>query len=200
MRSRRLARCATCGLNDTLCVCALLPALVPKTRVLVIAHRFELSKTTNTAKLTVRMLAGSALRARGELATAQPEAPSPGSFLLFPGPEAIPLAAALDAGLSTLVVPDGTWTQARRIARRDPACRNLPSVRLEGTKPSAYRLRRNAREHGLCTLEAVAEALRLVEGDDALADRMLALFAIWVERAERLRAGDHHNTRPGARR
>jgi len=157
---------------------------------MLVAHRTELVKTTNTGKLVVQMLEGASLRARGELTEAAPLPAPAGSFVLFPGPESISLSAALDAGLTTLVVPDGTWTQAKRIARRDPVCRALPSVRLEAMPASTYRLRRNLREDGLCTLEAVAEALRLLEGD-AVADAMLEVFHVWVDRSERLRAGDH---------
>ncbi len=190
IRSRRLQRCGGCGLNEPLCVCTLMPRLSPKTRILLVAHRTELVKPTNTAKLVVRMLEGTSLRARGELGEAEPEALAEGSFLLFPSPGAISLSAAIAAGLTHLVVPDGTWTQAKRIARRDPACRALTHVRLETPAPSAYRLRRNLREDGLCTLEAIAEALRALEGD-VIADAMLDVFHIWVARAERLRAGDH---------
>ncbi len=193
MRSRRLARCSTCGLNAQLCVCALLPRLRPRTQICVVAHRTELHKSTNTAKLAVRMLDGATLRGRGDENEAEPsiaDSSSTRSFLLFPSPDAIPLGAVLGAGVSRLVVPDGTWTQAKRIGRRDPACRGLACVRLEAPPASAYRLRRNAREDGLCTLEAIAEALRVLEGDE-LADAMLQVFRTWVGRAERLRAGDH---------
>lgn len=157
---------------------------------MIVAHRTELVKTTNTAKLVVSMLEGASLRARGDLEEPAPEPAPVGSFLLYPSAEAISLSAALDRGLTTLVVPDGTWTQTKRIARRDPVCRQLVAVRLEAMPASAYRLRRNLREDGLCTLEAVAEALRLIEGD-AIAEPMLTLFRTWVERSERLRAGDH---------
>jgi len=190
MRSRRLLRCGTCGLNAALCVCELLPTLRPRTQVVVVAHRTELHKSTNTGKLAVRMLEGATLRARGDEVDPALELPVTGSFLLFPSPDARLLSDATAAGVSRLIVPDGTWTQAKRIARRDVACQGLPCVRLEAPPPSAYRLRRNARDDGLCTLEAVAEALRVLEGD-ALAEAMLEVFRTWVHRAERLRAGDH---------
>lgn len=188
MRSRRLQRCSICGLSPNLCVCAALPALAPTRRVVILAHRIELSKSTNTGRLAARMLGE-----RAELATSdapwQPS-PQPGTWVLFPSDDALPLEQ-IAGEVNTLIVPDGTWQQARRIARRHARCRDLNKVWLASPPPSRYALRRSALRSGLCTLEAIAHALRILEGD-ACADVMLAAFGDWVERALRVRAGAHH--------
>ena len=56
MRSRRLPRCAGCGLSLGLCVCADLPRLCTRSELLLVVHRKEHFKSTNTGKLAARML------------------------------------------------------------------------------------------------------------------------------------------------
>jgi DTW domain-containing protein YfiP len=188
MRSRRLIRCQGCGLSDSLCVCSSLPVLSTTTRIVILAHRIELTKSTNTGRLVARMLGE-----RGALALHdahwEPSALSTGAYVLFPAEDAQPLEEVVER-IQTLIVPDGTWAQTRRIARKHPGCKDLKKVRLTDTPRSAYSLRRSRLRGGLCTLEAVAHALRVLEGD-ACADTMLTAFAGWVERALMVRAGAH---------
>lgn len=186
-RGWRLARCGTCGLPTDRCVCAALPSLVVRARVAVVMHRIEALRSTNTGRLVARMIPGATVRVRGAREDLPAELPSGRRLVLFPREDARPLTPA-DAGDDlTLVVPDGTWAQARRIARRDPLSQGAEAVSLaEGT--SAYGLRRNPRPGALCTLEAVAEALRVLEGD-AVADAMLAAFAGWRDASLDLREG-----------
>ena len=190
MRCRRLIRCQGCGLSDSLCLCSSLPQLAPRTRVIVLAHRIELTKSTNTGRLVARMLPE---RARLEQSHCwEPAAdvlPHAHSFVLFPSDDAQPLEAVA-AEVQTLIIPDGTWAQSRRMARRQAHCRDLPKVRLSDTPHSAYALRRSAVQSGLCTLEAAVHALRVLEPELG-AERMLEAFARWVQRALLVRAGAH---------
>jgi DTW domain-containing protein len=148
--------------------------------------RPEARSASNSARLLALWLPGVELHVRG----AGGEGPPPealaaraGSALLFPGsgrPEPLP------PGVRHLIVPDGTWAQARRIERRWFAPRGLPRVALSGPWPSVYGLRRGG--DGLCTFEAVAIALGLLH-DPALAEVLLQRFAEWARRAQRLKAG-----------
>jgi DTW domain-containing protein len=190
IRSRRIPRCDTCGLHIALCACAELPRLPVTVSCTFILHRSERQKSTNTGKLAAHMLQGARWLVRDgrELEPAAVE--GAGAFVLFPADGALSLDEARAAGVRALLVPDGTWQQAGRIARRDPRCAGLPCLRVDAARPSAYGLRRNARPDGLCTLEAVAEAMRVLEGP-AVADAMHAAFAAWRARAERVRRGSH---------
>lgn len=188
MRTRRLSRCPRCGLSHNLCVCSSLPRLSPKTRVVILAHRVELEKTTNTGKLVAHMLGERAELVEShepwQLTAAESE-----SFVLFPSEDALALEdVAHEVGC--LIIPDGTWAQGRRIARRHPVCERLRKVKLSATLHSSYRLRRSFLPGALCTLEAAAHALQVLEGD-SLAAPMLEAFAQWVERALLVRAGAH---------
>lgn len=188
MRTRRLQRCLGCGLSLNLCVCDSLPSLSASTHIVVLAHRVELEKSTNTGKLVARML-GEHARLVQSHEPWHSEHPPDATVVLFPTEDAVPLED-IAAEVRCVIIPDGTWAQARRIARRHPLCQKLRKARLSSTLRSAYALRRSHLENGLCTLEAVAETLRILEADSC-AEPMLSAFGQWLERALLVRAGAH---------
>lgn len=188
LRGWRLVRCGGCGLPEARCLCAELPRLTVRTRVVVVMHRIEAVRSTNTGRLAAAMLSGSTVRVRGAQGAAVEGPPEGRRLVLFPAEGARALTPD-DAGDDlVLVVPDGTWSQARRIHRRDPAAQGAETVALPTRAESAYELRRNARDGGLCTLEAVAAAMRVLEGE-AVAEALRDAFARWHERALDLRGG-----------
>jgi DTW domain-containing protein len=83
-----------------------------------------------------------------------------------------------------LVVPDGNWRQAGKMRRRVPGLAELPRVSLPAMPPTAYRLRAELREGGLATLEAIAGALAILEGErgPAIEAALLAVFRVMVDR------------------
>jgi DTW domain-containing protein YfiP len=190
-RGFRQARCAGCGLTDATCVCSDYPRLESSIAISVVMTRSEARSASNSARLLSLWLPGVDLHVRGGPGAPEdfePWATRPGSALLFPGgaePEPLP------AGVRHLIVPDGTWAQARRIERRCFAPSGLPRVSLAGSWPSVYRLRRG--REGLCTFEATALALGLL-GHAPLAETLLERFVEWARRAQVLKTGAH----PGA--
>ena len=68
--------------------------------------------------------------------------------------------------------------------RKLPALRGLPILRLPDAPMPAARLRESPGPGHVSTIEAIARALRLLEGD-ALAAPLERLFDVAVERAER---------------
>ncbi len=151
-------------------------------------HFIEAVRSTNTGRLVARMLPRASLRLRGERDGERETAPEGRRLVLFPSEGARPLSPD-DAGDDlVLVVPDGTWAQARRIHRRDPAAIGAEAVTLPSAGASAYGLRRSVREGALCTLEAVAAALGVLEGP-RVESALCEAFARWRVRAETVRAG-----------
>jgi len=151
-------------------------------------HTAEEVLTSNTARLTVKALTHSELRIRGRknqpMSTAGFVEPGRHALLLFPSPYAAELnpefVARLD-GPATLIVPDGSWTQTKRFVRREPAFAGIPHVTLPPGPPSQYRLRAQADTARLCTLEAVARAIGILENPAAQA-RLEELLRVMVER------------------
>jgi DTW domain-containing protein YfiP len=182
-------------MQRSVCVCSTLPSLTTRTKVVLLLHQLELRKTTNTGRLALRCLTNSALALRGRLAEdlhlprdaaeAAPawltEAQRP--VLLFPGPDAVPLAdlAGPDLPPVTLVVPDGTWSQASRMRKRFPGLAEIPCARLPDTLVSTYRLRHDPRPGHLSTLQAIAHALGILESE-AIAQQLLHVHQVAVER------------------
>ena len=168
----------------TLCICALIPRVETRTRLLLVLHQLEDKKPTNTGRLAARCLVNSAIAARGGGAASAPAALWQGTqpVLLFPIPEARPLEEWRDAGQPlTLVVPDGTWRQANKARRRVAGLADLPCAALPVATRSGYRLRHDRRPDRVSTIEAIALALRILEGP-AVAEPLERIFRIMVDR------------------
>jgi DTW domain-containing protein YfiP len=156
-------------MHESLCICALIPRIETRTRLLLVMHRYEDRKSTNTGRLATLCLPGSETIVRGhEQQPSEPLALPPGTqpVLLFPAEDAGPIEPfARSEKPVTLIVPDGTWRQASKARKRVPGLRDVPCVTLPPGKPSHYHLRVDAHEHGLATIEAIARALGILEGE-----------------------------------
>jgi DTW domain-containing protein YfiP len=167
-------RCRACRMLGRLCVCPLIPdpPLATRTRVVLVMHRVETSKSTNTGRLATACLANSEIIVRGHQGKpseplAWSEAVQP--LLLFPFEDATPIADAariLDGRPVVLIVPDGTWRQASKVRRRVPGLADVKCVSVSGEGKLPYRLRAEAHAHGLSTIEAIARAMAILETDD----------------------------------
>jgi hypothetical protein len=85
----------------------------------------------------------------------------------------------------TLVVLDGTWSQARKLLRVNPAIAALPRVAFRPHAPSAYVIRREPADFCVSTIEALAAVLTVLEPDGGPFARLLDPFHAMVERQKR---------------
>jgi DTW domain-containing protein YfiP len=172
-------------MHGSLCVCALIPRLTTRTRVVLFIHRFEHRKPTNTGLLAASCLVGSEVHVRGGESDANVPFVCPeGSraLVLFPYEGATPLDQVEPSEAPvTLVVPDGSWRQASKVYKRVPGLAGLPCVSLPPGAHSTYRLRTEAHEKGLSTIEAIARALGILEGA-AVQAALEEVFLAMVER------------------
>lgn len=200
-RGFRQARCAGCGLTESLCLCGAWPALSVACDVSIVMPECEARAASNSARLAKLWLSGGNCYVRGADGLRDPAQllARPGTAILFPGTGS-PAPDLRD--VRHLIVPDGTWSQALRIERRWLAPAGLPHLELAPSWPSAYGLRRTrsaqrtAPSSQLCTFEAVAIALGVL-GAPELARTLLARFREWARRARWLKAG---GPAPGAAR
>lgn len=168
-----------------LCLCALLPRLETRTRLVLFIHRSEERKPTNTGRLAAECIANSEVIVLG--VPHRPPAAfacSDGSrpLLLFPDEGATPLdQLAPSSQPVTLIVPDGNWRRAKLVRTRVPGLPEIARVCLPPGLPSSYRLRSEPRPDGLATMEAIARALGILEGPTAQAE-LERVFQIMVER------------------
>jgi len=180
--------CTRCHAPRALCYCALLPRIDTDTSVSIIVHRSEICRATATAGTAHLCLPNSRVFPYGraeESFDIGALLSAPGSALyLFPEPHAEVLDAALIASLAPpihLIVPDGSWAQAKRIRRRVPALFAMRIAQLPPQEKSRYQLRNAREEHQLCTLEAIAAALGIIEGPE-IQQGLLHALEIQVER------------------
>ena len=171
-----------------LCVCAAIEPLALRTRVVVLSHRREVRKPTNTGRLVPLLLRSGAVQVWGlpgdRLEASALVGAERRGLLLYPAGDAVPLSRAevdADGGRVTLVVPDGTWRQARKLHSRAAALAELPRVCLPPGPPSRYRLRKHSDPRFLATFEAVARALGILEGAE-VQRHLERVFDLVVER------------------
>jgi len=168
------------------CLCAELEPLRLATRVVVLRHRKEAHKPTNTGRLVPLTLVGGEIRVFGardeELDTTGFFDPARRTLLLYPSPDAQLLARdESDTRPVTLIVPDSDWRRAQKLALREEKLLDLPRVRLPAGPLSSYRLRRHPDPRYLATFEAVARALGILEGPE-VQSRLEQVFRMLVER------------------
>lgn len=175
--------CERCLRPQTHCLCALIPRLDSRTRVLLLQHPSEVNHALNTARLAALGLRNAELRMGEVFEDLEQWLTQPGyrTGLLFPGEGAQALQAyAGDERPWLLVVPDGTWRKARKLLHVNPLLATLPRVTLGALQPSRYRLRKAPGEGALSTIEAVTQALNVLEAP-ALFDALLRPFDALIE-------------------
>ena len=186
--SLREHRCPGCEIRRPLCFCDLIPRIAVQTRLIVLMHSSEEVLTSNSARLAVKALSNSELRIHGRKdermsTVGLAEAVQP-ALLLYPSANAVELTPDFVARLPgpvTLIVPDANWRQAQRFVRRESALQGIPHVKLPDGPPSEYRLRHQPNDNSLCTLEAIARAIGLLESPQAQA-QLETLLNVMVER------------------
>ncbi|WP_397451888.1 tRNA-uridine aminocarboxypropyltransferase [Pseudomonas sp. NA-150] len=160
--------CPRCLRPESHCLCALIPHLDSRTRVLILQHPSEVNHALNTARFAALGLSNAELRVGEVFADLSTLLSPPGyqARLLFPADDAQPLSAysAEEASDSILlVVPDGTWKKARKLLHLNPLLAALPRVSLVDATPSRYRLRKAPGPGALSTVEAIVQALQTLE-------------------------------------
>lgn len=167
--------CPGCGLHRDLCICHRIPKLNLRTRLCLIIHRRELKRTTNSGRLAVQSLVNSEMRIRGEhdrqpLDLSDLLTPNYRTLLFFPADDAIELTTEFVAQSELpiqLLVPDGNWRQASKVRTRHPELKDIPVVKIATPNLAQKHLRAEHLPEGMSTLQAIALALGVIEGDSA---------------------------------
>lgn len=159
-------QCSRCLRPLTHCLCALIPSLDSRTRVLLLQHPSEVNHALNTARLAALGLNNAQLLV-GEVFEDLPallDVPGYQARLLFPADDAQALHAYVPGDEPLLlVVPDGTWRKARKMLHLNPLLAALPRVTLTAGAVSRYRLRKAPAPGALSTVEAIVQALDVLE-------------------------------------
>ena len=186
-------RCPVCLMAQQLCICDIAPHLSLRTRVAVVMHVHESVRPSNTGRLVPLALANSFVCLRG-----QKDRRTQTEGMIPPGTQGLVLYPSADSRelnqdyLSPIITPitlvalDGNWNQASKMAKREPALASLPKVHLAAGPLSQFRLRTQSDPARVCTFEAVARALGVIEGE-AVRKTLEDFFIVMVERSLYLR-------------
>jgi DTW domain-containing protein len=150
-----------------------------RTRVTIVRHHSERFRSSNTGRLASMALTNCEIVDHGGATGDARFAPATDAMLLFPTgdvrdepPTQYP---------SQLIVLDATWSQARRMWRKLDVLRGIETLRLPEISVAAPRLRKSPGPGQVSTIEAIAAALRWLEGDD-IARPLEVLFDDVVDR------------------
>ena len=164
--------CAGCRLQSWLCVCAISPRLMIRTKLIAISHVRDMGRTSNTVRLLSLAIRDVTVICHGASPTpTDPTASVPVDatpIVLFPGHGARTLTPELVASLPSppaLIIPDGNWHQASRMVKRIPLLAQAVKVALPDRVFAGMAVRRNQQGHHMSTYEAVAQALGILEGE-----------------------------------
>jgi len=165
------AVCGRCRRPASVCYCHALPRLDTATRVVILQHPRERDMPIGTARMASLCLPRAELRVgvrwTGELLAGAIGDPARPPILLYPGPGARDILRDPPRGPVTLVVVDGTWSQARTVVRDNPVLQALPRYAFATPELSHYRIRREPRAEYVSTIEALMHVLGALEGDPA---------------------------------
>jgi len=168
------------------CYCAAITTLPTQTRVVILQHPRERDMPIGTARMASLCLPQCELHVGARWAEHAPlraaiSDPARPAILLYPGPGARDILTDPPAGPVTLVVVDGTWSQANTVVRDNPILHALPRYAFATPEPSHYRIRREPRAEYCSTIEALMHVLGALEGDPDAFRALLAPFHAMVD-------------------
>jgi DTW domain-containing protein YfiP len=170
------------------CFCDRITVLPTRTRILLLQHPRERRVAIGTARMALLALPNSRRRVgvdfAEDLEVLAALAQSPATYVLFPGSGACPVEQLPRDRAITLIVLDGTWWQARKLLKLNPAIAALPRVAFKPRRPSAYLIRREPADFCVSTIEALAEVLGGLEPEGARFARLLDPFHAMVQRQQ----------------
>jgi DTW domain-containing protein YfiP len=175
--------CLECYLHKNICMCSLIPIrLTIKTKISLVVHAKELKRPTNTGRLAVKALTNSVMKIRGnvkeplDLTDLLNEEYR--SFLFYPCEDSIELTPELVSESSKpiqLIVPDGNWRQASKVHHRHKELKSLPRIMISTPNTSKYFMRAENTPEGMATLQAIAHALRIIEGEEVF-NKLMSVY------------------------
>ena len=172
--------CNACGNAVASCICKWIYPIYNKTSVVILQHTDEAKKPLGTAKIVSLCLQNSMLKVGVDFSS-DPDlkrllnCPSHNLSILYPSESALELHKWKEGNASSeeqilsaslqkaLIVLDGTWRNTRELMNVNPVLQTIPSVKLTPTTKSNYRIRKAPFDQALSTVEAVSQALNILE-------------------------------------
>jgi DTW domain-containing protein YfiP len=176
--------CLRCRRPRSACWCHALKPISSQTHVVFIQHPREARVPVSTCRMAHLSLPNSELHVGlGAAGDAHLEAlcREPDTAVLFPSVGAQDVDGLAHAP-RTLIVVDGTWSNAKKVVEKCPVLSKLPRLSFKPAQPGNYRIRKEPNEHALSTIEAVAHVLERLERRPGGFVPLLSAFDAMVEK------------------
>lgn len=187
-RGIHAVRCERCQLKESHCVCSFLAASHSPAEFVLIMHRDELFKPTNTGRLIADCFPAQCHAFCWDRLTPHPALlklladPARQCLIIFPGDEGgerpVVSKPVADSRLLTLILLDGTWKQGRRMYNLSPWLQAVPALKLNPAARARYSTRVAAHDNYLSTAESAALALE-VAGHCQQGELLINYFAVF---------------------
>lgn len=191
-RGKSVARCESCQLARFACICSWRPSLSANCEFVLLMHRDEVFKPTNSGRLIADVLPAQThvfCWSRTEPAAALLDLLRDElrrCVLVFPSeaanavekPRALITSLPEDGRLTTFILLDGTWKQSGRMFHLSRWLDTVPCVQLPDALVRGYAVRKSHQEHYLSTAEAAGLCLQMANQQHA-ADALLDYFQLF---------------------
>ena len=192
-RGKSVARCEHCQLATYACLCPWQPELSSNSEFVLLMHRNEVFKPTNTGRLIAdvfthtHVFCWSRTDPDAELIKILNDE-NRCCLIVFPDDTA-------EAGISsrksfaqipitdkkiTFILLDGTWKQSGRMFHLSQWLKNVPCVSLQDKMLRGYAVRKSHDENYVSTAEAAALCLKML-GEDKNSEVLLHYFQLFNE-------------------
>ncbi|XP_067425012.1 tRNA-uridine aminocarboxypropyltransferase 2 isoform X3 [Emydura macquarii macquarii] len=183
-RSERRAECERCSRPQKVCLCPFFPVhpLRVSTCLYIIQHPAEESRVLRTVPLLAACLPRDKCKVLIGRRFGEDRYPelaavcrNSSTLILYPGAEAANLEemALILSSPSTMIIIDGTWSQAKDIFYKNSLFRLPKQVQLKTSISSQYVIRTQPTNTCLSTLECAAIALAIMEKNDGIQEILL---------------------------
>ena len=188
-KGKSVKRCPDCQMGEFACMCAWRPTAASNIDFVLLMHRKELFKPTNTGRLivdvfpTTRAFVWNRLQAPEDL-KAMLRDPARECFVVFPGEESAKNARKVVHSLPptnkkiTLIVLDGTWKQCSRMVGLSRWLDGIPCLSLPETLVRSYAVRDSGKSDRFSTAEAAISCL-LLAGEEYPARVLQHYFTVF---------------------
>jgi len=176
------AECQVCLRPKSACWCRHVanPRVKSETRLVILQHPSEVKRNIRTCRMLELGLEEDCVhvfRGRkfpGNHVDLTSTLNDPSTCLLYPGQDSVSLEKCDRTSISSLVILDGTWDQARKIYNWNPVLQKLRKVSLSVSRPSEYIVRTQPTKDCMSTLEAGVHSLAILENRPEIVEPLLA--------------------------
>jgi DTW domain-containing protein len=191
-RGKSVTRCEECQLAKFACLCAWRPVLKAGCEFILLMHRDEVFKPTNTGRLLADVLPQQT-HVFCWSRTEPPQAlvdlladPNRRCVIVFPAdaneaaakPRELVRELPTDDKITTFILLDGTWKQSGRMFHLSRWLETVPCVVLPEALVRGYAVRKSHQEHYLSTAEAASLCLEMA-GEQRVANALQDYFQLF---------------------